>query len=254
VFKLLVPRSVAKADAVICISRSAAEAAVSRGVPAEKISVIPLAVNDDIFGTSSREELIHQLDLPAESKLLLTVGRLVQRKGVEWFIASVLPGLAGQFPGIVYLVAGDGPARPDIEAAIARNHMENHVRLLGRVSPELLAAAYNGVDVFVMPNIQVPGDMEGFGLVLLEAAMCERPIVASSLEGIEEAVQNDKNGKLVHTLDTETFRKQLELFLKNSEEAQAFGKQARQFTQQNYSWPTIAERYVEIYRRLDGLQ
>lgn len=249
-FKAMVPATVARASAVICISQAAATEAIRRGVPGTKIQVIPLAVNDDVHGLASQTELLDYLDLSDNYQVLLTVGRLVKRKGVVWFIENVLPGLVEKFPKLVYLVAGEGQERPNIEAAVARTKTEKYVRLLGKTSPELLAAAYNGADVFVMPNIKVPGDVEGFGLVLLEAAVCARPVVAANLEGIKDAVVDGQNGVLVPPGNAIRFNDAVSFFLDDPAAAKQFGAQARQFTLDNYSWTKIADRYLEVYSRL----
>lgn len=249
-YKLIVPWALRRADVVFCISQAAAKEARQRGVRASKIHVIPLAVTDNLYGKSDRAELIKRLQLPADCLLLLTVGRLVKRKGVAWFIDSVLPELVKQYPNLVYLVVGDGDERPNIEASIKHSGLDRHVQLLGRASGRLYEAAYNGVNVFVMPNINVPGDIEGFGLVLLEASICALPVVAADTEGIQDAVQDGKNGVLVPVKDVAAFHKQIDHFLGDPKYAKSFGEQSRRFSLNTYQWPKLAQRYVEQYQRL----
>ena len=249
-FQAVVPRAVARANAVVCISRASAAAAKRHGVPEVKIHQLPLAVNDEIYGKADREDLLMKLELPPNSQLLLSVGRLVTRKGVAWFINNVLPKLTQRYPDLVYLVVGEGEDQSKIEAAIARHRLAAYVRLLGRAEGDLLAAAYNGADVYVMPNIHVSGDMEGFGLVLLEAALCARPIVASDLEGIKDAVTDGKNGVLVKSGDAADFVEQISSFLDNPKVAKQFGLKSRRYTLANYSWDKIADRYLELYEQV----
>jgi glycosyltransferase involved in cell wall biosynthesis len=250
-FRLVVPGAVRRASLVVCISQTTAEELVKRhGVSPDKIRVIPLAVEDTLHGMSNRAELLKQLELPAESKILLSVGRLVKRKGVAWFISNVLPDLVKRYPEVVYLVAGDGDGRAGVAAAVKRARMSKHVRLLGKVNEQLRAAAYNGADVFVMPNITVPGDMEGFGLVLLEAALCALPIVAADLEGIKDAVSNDKNGVLVPAEDAPAFLGAITRFLDDEDYAKKFGQNSRWFTLVNHRWDMLGDRYIDQYKSL----
>jgi glycosyltransferase involved in cell wall biosynthesis len=249
-FKTTVPWAVRRADQVFCISRAAAEEAVERGVPEEKLAVIPLAVHDELYGTANRETLLKHFEIPRETAVLLTVGRLQKRKGVAWFISQVMPGLVKEYPKLLYLVVGEGPEKANIEAAIAQTGLEENVRLAGRLEGEVYAAAYNAADVFVMPNIKVPGDVEGFGLVLLEASLCARPLVAADLEGIRDAVADGKNGVLVPSKDTRAFQKAVGRFLKDKQYAARFGRQSRAYSLRNYQWPAIASRYVEHYRQI----
>jgi glycosyltransferase involved in cell wall biosynthesis len=242
--------AVRHANLVICISQAAADEARKRGVPEGKIQVIPLAVADTLHGTSDRVQLMKQLQLPADTQLLLTVGRLVKRKGVAWFVANALSDLVAQFPRLIYLVVGEGSERSNIEAAIGQTGLADHVRLLGKASGELYQAAYNGADVFVMPNIIVPGDIEGFGLVTLEASLCELPVVAANTEGIRDAIHDGHNGVLVPVGDVAAFHRAIENFLQNTGHARKFGAKSRQFTLDTSTWNKLAENYIQQYQSL----
>ena len=253
-FRITVPWAVRQASTVICISQAAANEVRKRGVSEAKIQIIPLAVTDDLHGQSTRSELLQQLELSVKSPLLLTVGRLVKRKGVAWFIGHVLPGLIEQHPELVYLVVGEGPDRPAIEAAVSKSGLAKHVRLLGRVGDNLYKTAYNGADVFVMPNINVPDDMEGFGLVLLEASLCKLPVVAADTEGIQDAVTEGRNGVLVPAKDMAAFQHEIARFLDDPKHAKEFGEASRQFTLGTYQWHKLADRYIEQYQSIIDLR
>lgn len=241
--------AIRRATAVICISQAAKRAAISRGIDDAKIHVITLAVQAPKLPHDSREQLLGLYNLPKNSKILLTVGRLVERKGVAWFISNVLPSLVAKYPQTIYLVVGEGPMRQVIAQAITKNQLNEHVRLLGRISSNNTALAFGGSDVFVMPNINVANDMEGFGLVSLEASMAGLPVVASDTEGIQDAVSDGKNGLLVPVGDSERYFEAIS-GLYNSSEAKAFGKKSRDFSENNYSWSKISESYVDLYKKL----
>jgi len=171
---------------------------------------------------------------------------------VAWFIAHVLPGLVKTYPKLIYLVVGEGAERGNIEAAIGSVRMEAHVRLLGRVTDDLYEAAYDGADVFVMPNIEVPGDMEGFGLVVLEASLCELPVVAADLEGIKDAVTDGQNGQLVPTRDIAAFNEAISRYLDDSIFAEKTGQKSRKYTLEHYRWENIARCYRAVYEQILG--
>jgi glycosyltransferase involved in cell wall biosynthesis len=251
-FKAVVPWAVRRAAAVFCISEASAIAARRQGIPDSKIHVINLAVNDDLRGRSTRPELLKKLELTDDNKILLTVGRLVERKGVAWFITDVLPGLVKSYPKLVYVVVGEGVERGNIETAVAETGLEVHVRLLGRVTDDLYQAAYNGADVFVMPNVVVAGDMEGFGLVVLEAALCGLPVVAADLEGIRDAVTDGENGQLVPDRDAAAFAGAISRYLDDPKSARQAGEKARRYTLAHYQWDNIARRYAAVYEQVLG--
>lgn len=120
------------------------------------------------------------LGLPRSGVMLLTVGRLVRRKGVAWFVETVLPRLGAE---VVFAIAGSGPASEEIATAAAG---DPRVRLLGRVSDAQVDALMSCADLFVMPNVPVPGDPEGYGIAPAEAATAGLPVLVSGLEGLQD--------------------------------------------------------------------
>jgi glycosyltransferase involved in cell wall biosynthesis len=252
-FKLIVPRAVAKADRVICISSATREEAVKRGIDPARVVVITLGVDDVLFMNdkqAARRRLIDELKLNHDAQILLSVGRLVKRKGIAWFVSEVMPEIVRKFPKTVLLISGDGDERQAIEQATIKNNLSAHVKLLGRTSDEMRRNLYNGADVFVMPNISVPGDMEGFGLVLTEAATCELPIVAAGIEGIKDAVKDGENGYLVASKDKKAFVSKIGSLLADPKNAQTLGRKARTYTLDNYQWSAIAGQFIEEYHKL----
>jgi glycosyltransferase involved in cell wall biosynthesis len=222
-------------DLVIANSTSTAEQARAHGLG--PVVVVPLGV--DVRQPASREEVAPEVArLRADGKrIVLTTGRLVARKGVAWFVGEVLRWLPDD---VVYVVAGEGNARPAIEAAIATSGTYDRVILLGQVSDTQRDTLYATADCFVMPNVVVPGDMEGFGLVALEASVTGLPVVASRLEGIVDAVHDGKNGVLVETGDAAGFTKAVLEVLDYSPEQRAA---IREYTLSHFSWQAMAEAY-----------
>jgi len=172
-----------------------------------------------------------------QAKFFLTSGRLVRRKGHAWFISHVLPRLP---TNIHYVIAGDGPERDNILASINKHKLNDRVHLLGRVSSAQLKILYNTADAFVQPNISVPGDMEGFGLVLLEASLCNLPVFASNIEGIRDAVTPGNNGTLLPSADSGRWVKTLTDFLSSPAPTQ----DTRSYTLNKYSWPAYINQLL----------
>jgi glycosyltransferase involved in cell wall biosynthesis len=189
--------------------------------------------------------IVDRLYQPQELQpnILFTAGRLVKRKGHAWFITHVLPHLSAE---IKYSIAGDGPERENILRAAREVNVADRVQLLGRVSEEKLRELYNSAAAFVQPNILVAGDCEGFGLVLLEAALCERAVFASRLEGITDAIHEGKNGILLPAENAQAWITALTEYLHNPTSQ----PHARQYTLQAFSWPIRAEEYINAFRHL----
>lgn len=253
IYQLIIPKCLRKLDRVIAVSSAIAEICLSRGVSKDKISVIPNGISDDFYIEESKDKIKRKLgdliNLNLENKkIILSVGRLVEKKGFHWFIESVLPKMVKTEKDIVYLIAGDGPLKNKIRESIEKSRMEKYVFLLGKVSDEMLKLLYNSADVFVMPNIQVEGDIEGFGIVALEAGSCGISVVASNLGGLKDAVIPYKNGFLVEAYDVDGFINTISEILRNQDKK--FREEIREFTLKNFGWESIAMRYLELFSSL----
>ena len=140
-------------DLVLPISNATAEACYSRGLSPTKCSVVLLGVRLDRFQPpasrrASRAEMLGRFGIATAPRLILcSVGRLVPRKGVAWFVDNVMPALPAD---VLFLIAGEGSERARIETAMARHGLAERVKLLGAISDESLEKLYQGADLFVM--------------------------------------------------------------------------------------------------------
>jgi phosphatidylinositol alpha-1,6-mannosyltransferase len=233
--KLCVPRF----DRVVSNSRATARVAEAKGVSPDRIRVVPCGILPAETRTpreEARAAVAERLGLSLDGrKVVVTAGRLVRRKGVAWFIENVLPRLDG---AALYLVIGDGPDAPSVRAA-ASVHSPERVRLLGRTDDRTRDLVLDAADVFVMPNILVPGDMEGFGIVALEAGVRGLPVVASRIEGIVDAVEDGVTGVLVDPHGPEAFVRGIEQALALDREAIPSAVLAR------CHWDAVFDEYVQ---------
>ncbi len=139
---------------------------------------------------------------PMDKPVITSVCRLVKRKGIAWFVDSVFPILP---PQTIFLVLGNGPELRAIRAVIRRRKLQSRVHLMLNVPDSLRDLVYDAADILVMPNIIVPGDREGFGIVNVEAGMHDLPVVSSNIEGIRDAVIDGVTGRLVRAEDPVAF-------------------------------------------------
>lgn len=209
VYRKTVVRHLRWAPLIIAISNATASAVRAAGVEEDHLHVLRLSVarSEHIAPReSARAALRRRHDIPDDAVVLLTLGRLVRRKGVAWFVSQVLPHLDRPF---VYLVAGSGPAQDRIERISRSKGLTGRVRLLGRVDDVERELLLRGADLFVQPNIHVYGDMEGFGLVNVEAAVRDLPVLAADIEGIPDAVFDGRTGYLLPSQDAPVWRTRL---------------------------------------------
>jgi glycosyltransferase involved in cell wall biosynthesis len=225
----LVRGPLALAPRVIAISRASAEAAISRGARHDRTSVLRLAITPPratLDRSEARRRLTDRMGVPSDGFVVATLGRLVPRKGMLWFAREVLPRTPED---VHYVVAGRGP---DLAALQALAASESRLHVAGPVDDEGREVLLRGSDLFVQPNVPVPGDMEGFGLVTLEAASRDLPVAASGLEGITDVVVDGVTGWVLPPGDAAAWRDRIcSLAAAPAETARAgreFGRAARE--------------------------
>lgn len=235
-YRALVHPALRRSTRVIAISAATASKAIEIGVPEERIAVLRLGVEVPPAGLPGRAMaaagIRRRLCLADDAAILLTLGRLVRRKGARWFAESVLPQLD---PHVHYVIAGQGPEEALIRAAAESVGVADRVHLLGRVTDDTREELMAGADVFLAPNVPVAGDMEGFGLVTVEAAMRGTLVVAADLEGIKDAVAPGRTGILLPAGDVTAWVSELTGLLSDREKLAGTGDRFRADTQELYS-------------------
>lgn len=235
-------------DATISVSAATREQTVNRGMKPNRAFIIhngfypvePQSLKRTEIRTALYEKL--RLSWDPSTPLLLSVGRQVKRKGHLWFLKEVLPKIST--PVNVMLI-GEGPET----AAIKRVAKEfPAVFLAGRRPDAFLKQAYAAADVFIMPNIPVSGDMEGFGIVLVEANAAGLPVIASRLEGMVDVIEDGANGILVDPMDAGAWAGTVDALLK--EDLEAFSSRARDHAVDRFSWNQIRNQYVDVLQQL----
>jgi phosphatidylinositol alpha-1,6-mannosyltransferase len=247
IYQWFVPRIFASLDGVISVSRATRDECIKRGMDPEKGISLPNGFDFRKLSSfpdkkESRNRLQQNFRIPLDHNfMLLTVGRKVKRKGHEWFIREVMPKLDKE---VVYVTVGDGPEYDSIRRAAESSGFGDRIFLLGRQPDEVLKQAYAAADLFVMPNIPVEGDMEGFGIVLLEANMARTPAVAADLEGIKDVITQGENGFRVPTMDADQFAEKVHSLLNNKLEH--LSEQTRSYVQEQFSWEHVAQQYINF--------
>ena len=251
-YQRFVPRVFAALDAVMPVSGPTGEACVARGLPADKVHVVHNGVQLDRFApfampAGARAPHPFRSSLPADALLLCSVGRQVKRKGFAWFIENVMPQLPSH---VHYWLGGDGPEGEAIQSAIETAGLQDRVRLLGRLGNAELTEIYQAADLFVMPNIPVEGDMEGFGIVMLEAAINGLPTVAARLEGIREVITDDQNGWFVESGDVAGYVERINSLDGDRDALAALSARSRDHVARTFGWDAVASHYLDAVHQL----
>lgn len=183
------------ADYVITVSEFTKNLLRNQGLDREYLTMPPSLREID---TLSQFDSRKYFGISATDYVLLSVGRLIPRKGQDK-VLDILPNLKHQIPNIKYIVVGEGPERSNLEHKAYDLSLEDNVIFAGKVNDFELANYYSSSDVFVLPcRFIPPNDIEGFGIVFLEANLYGKPAIAGSTGGVTEAVQHNETGLLIN--------------------------------------------------------
>ncbi len=181
---------------IICNSQRTRERAAERNV-GRKIVVVHPPVDLELFKPVPLEDLKARLTNNGSKKVLLTVSRLVPRKGID----QVLLALFAVKADYLYIIIGDGPERKKIEGVIKERGLKDRVLLLTDVQDHEIVHYYNVCDVFIMTPLEIVKggriDYEGFGMAYVEANACGKPVIGTISGGVPEAVKDNYSGILV---------------------------------------------------------
>ena len=174
---------------------------------------------------------------------LLTVGNLVERKGHDT-VLKALPAILRSIPDVTYLIIGDGPFRPNLERLAESLGVRGSVVFAGRVEAGILPECLAICDVFVMTSRARLDqfDVEGFGLVYLEANACGKPVIGGRSGGIVDAVEHESTGLLVDPVDEKDVAHAVVRLLKDRDLARKLGEQGMLRVRREFTWQHMVER------------
>lgn len=229
------------AEHVICANSYVAKTAESI-IDKSKIVIVNPGVESRITQNEQRITQIKKEYGLHNKFILLSIGRLVKRKGFDKTIES-LPEVLKIFPNSVYVVIGKGDDEDYLKNKI-KELPKDTVIFLGSVSEEEKWVWLNACDVFVMPARDIGGDAEGFGIVYLEANLCGKPVIAGDSGGVRDAVQHELNGLLVNPENVKEISDAIMRLLINKNFRMKLGKHGRERVLKEFGWN---EKVGEIY-------
>ena len=173
-------------------------------------------------------------------KVILTVGRLQQRKGQDMMIQA-LPVMREAIPNVLYCVVGGGAEKARLRELAESHGVMDHVEFAGEMTDDQMLACYQGCDLFALPNRRVNNDDEGFGMVLLEAQSCGKPVLAGDAGGTRETL-TERTGVIVDCTSPEPLAKAVIDLLRDEGRLKRMGLAGREHVTQRFSWKGLAEQ------------
>lgn len=233
---------------IVVISENTREIAVAWGVGRERtelayVGVEPLELPPErVAEVREQFEAQHGLQF-GRDRVLLSIGRQVRRKGLAAFVEHGF----GLLDGDVHLIIGGaGPELPRIAQIVERRGYANRILLLGPVEEEVAAMLRESSDLFLMPNIHLDDDLEGYGISPLESMYMKTPVVAFAVDALTESVR--EGGYLIPDGDYAAFADRVAGFLALPlEQRRALGQAARDYVLTEYSWERTTQQYAAIF-------
>jgi phosphatidylinositol alpha-1,6-mannosyltransferase len=183
-----------------------------------------------------------------DKKVLLTVTRLVARKNVG-VVIDAMPAIVRHVPEAAYVVVGEGPERPHLQSLAAASPVGDRILFTGPVPNERLPDWYQTCDAFILPSRQTSTDIEGFGIVCLEAGACGKPVIGADTGGIREAVPGGSCGILLENPDSvEEVARAVVCMLDDSARAAKMGRAARERILRELTWHSSARHWMDFLR------
>jgi phosphatidylinositol alpha-1,6-mannosyltransferase len=239
-------RELASADCVLVGGQYTADLVCALGASRDRVSVTRFGTDPERFRPLDAAPLRARLELGARP-ILLTIARLVPRKGIDT-VLGVLARVREGVPDVVYVIAGEGPDRERLEELARRAGVADAVRFAGAIPNDELSLWHSLGDVFVMPSRSEPPDVEGFGIVFLEAAACERPVVALRAGGVPDAVADGVSGLLVEPNDETGLARALTDLLLDPARRADLGRRARERVLSDFTWDRVADRTFQALK------
>lgn len=235
------------ADAVVAISRFS-EARLLESAKVRRSAIVNPPLSLDLSAGRRDRGLFGIND---DAIVVLTVARLVARKGVEQVIDALAP-LMKKEPRLVYAVAGSGPEREALQARAQAAGIADRVKFLGFVGDDRLPSLYLSSDIFILPAFSDRRDAEGFGIVYVEAQAAGLPVIASSEGGAPETVDPEESGLLVKPQDVAQIRGALQRLVDDSALRKWMGEKGKAWVAARFNAEIQGRKFWDLLESIHG--
>jgi phosphatidylinositol alpha-1,6-mannosyltransferase len=236
-------------DAQLIIANSRNTADILRHgwhVRPDRVEVMHPGVDVDRFTPALRDAQTRAGLGWNDRPVVLTVGRLQRRKGHDQMIGA-LAAVRQAIPDVLYAIVGEGEERSYLETLVRENELARHVQFLGELDDNQLAACYQQCDLFVLPNRNIGGDIEGFGMVLLEAQACGRPVLAGDSGGTAETMRIRETGRTVDCSGPTKLAEAVIELLANPALCDEMGRVGRRWVVERFAWDALVRQATRLF-------
>lgn len=233
------------ADKILCVAKWQIDAGIQRGIPEDKLQCVPLGVDMELFKKGDTDLIKKELFIQNDTKIVLYVGQLIPRKGLNYLIESI-PNILNKHKNIIFIIIGTGSHKKYLINLCLQKNIQKSVQFLGGIDISQLIKWYSIADIFVLPSLK-----EGRPIVIYEAMSCELPIIATDAGGVSEQVENGYNGFVVKPGDSKALADNIAYLLENEDLRKNMCRNSRKrIIEQGWTWNDYAQRVIKIYESL----
>jgi len=223
---------------VVANSRFTADEAIKAGAEEGKIEIVYPCPNFSIPQMAANFT-------NTDKNIILSVGRLVERKGFDKVIEA-MPEILRDAPDAEYQIVGDGPYAAELMKLAKKLGVGDRVKFFPNINDAELPEFYKNCRIFAMPARKIDADTEGFGIVYLEAALFGKPSVAGNVGGAPEAVLNNQTGLIINPESPEEIARAIIKLLKDGDLCRAFGEEARARAEREFRWEAQIDYFKDL--------
>lgn len=227
-----------------CVANSENTARMLRDawqLPTERVVVVHPGADTSYFRPAPRDDSVRDRLGWRDRTVILTVGRLQRRKGHDMMIRA-LPAVRDAIDNVLYAIVGAGDERDYLARLAAETGVVDQVQFFADARDEALLACYQQCDLFALPNREINGDIEGFGMVLVEAQACGKPVIAGMSGGTAETLVSGETGEIVACDAPDRLSATVVRLLLDPARRQAMGQAARRWAAVHFDWDIAAAR------------
>ena len=244
----MVNRVFSRAERVVANSQNSKRILVGDwNLDARLVSVLNPGVDVRRFVPAQSNHRVRESLGWGNRKVVLTVGRLQKRKGHDRMIEAIRE-IKSDFPNILYSIVGGGEELESLEQLVMANSLDDFVQFRGESDDGELVHCYQQCDIFVLPNREVDGDIEGFGMVLLEAQACGKAVIAGDSGATAETMRIPETGCIVDCETSGPLANALREFLLDEELCERMGAAGREWTENQFSCDSLADQAWRLFR------
>jgi phosphatidylinositol alpha-1,6-mannosyltransferase len=236
-----------RAKAIICNSQNSANIVAKFGAQAaSKTQVLHPGVDSELFVPKPKNEKSLTSLNWINKRVVLTVGRLQARKGQDMMIKAI-PEILKATPNFLYAIVGEGEELDSLVKLSAELKVDQHVQFLRGIPDEQMIECYQQCDLFILPNRTINNDIEGFGMVLVEAQSCGKPVIAGDSGGTKETMLLGESGFIIDATQPSNIASTVVGMLADEKKLKDMGSKGREHVLQSLDWKALVQRAKELF-------